>query len=540
MKNFKQNGLIFLLFTSFFGFSQNQVPVISNVIASINEINKTVNIVYDLSDAEGDEMEVWIQVSVDDGNTWIIPIEYDSLNGDFGESILSGSQKSITWSYNESILNDYTQGLTSMRIRVVADDHIEIPLAEILNKIDSARIVSSLYQYEGIRHHITDPVFKNEIIDSLETIFNTANLYNYRQGPIYGGYQIENIVGFSSGTRTPSKSWLTSAHYDSVENSPGTNDNGTGMVAIAEAVRILSDYNTKNSLRYLFFDLEEPGLIGSQFYVQTGIPFWEDMQGLINMDMLGYYSEYPNTQSFPFGFDFYYPEVYNALIDDSWRANWIGSIYTNLTSSLEEDFRDIANTYVPELKIHSFLVPGNGELIPDMRRSDHAPFWDIGVPALFLSDGGEFRNPYYHTTNDILSTLDIDFLLNNIKAVVTTLAYKAELEHSATMESNTLELELPLAIIEMKSQRNSILAFPNPSDGIQDFQIFLIEEGMVKLIITDMAGRVIDKTSSKWIPSGKSIYNYYKDLSDGSYHVSLELNGVIVGSSNLIIYSHKH
>ena len=520
--------------------SQNQVPTITNVIANLNTSNQTISVDFDLYDEEGDEMEVWIQASVDGGQTWVVPIVADSLSGDYGDFILSGNGKSIIWSYDESLLSNYSQGLTTLQIRVIADDHIEIPLSEIVAKIDSARIVSSLHQYEGIRHHNADPTFKNKTIDSLETLFDQADIYNYRHGPMYGGYQIENIIGFSSGTRTPKNSWLTSAHYDTVDNSPGTDDNGTGMVAIAEAVRILSDYNTKNSLRYLFFDLEEYGLVGSQFYVTTGVPFWENMQGLINMDMIGYYSEEPNSQILPDGFMIYYPEMYNALVDDSWRANWIGSIFNSSATSLNADFTDIAATYVPDLKIHGITVPGNGEAVPDLRRSDHAPFWDIGVPSLFLTDCGNFRNPNYHTPDDVISTVNIDFLINNIKAIVTTLALKAELEHSAKMESNTMEIELPLSIIELKPQLNSIVSFPNPSHGVQDFQITLIDEGMVKLIITDMTGRIIDITPSKWMPSGQSIYNYSKDLSNGSYYLSLELDGRVVGSNNLIIYTHKH
>ena len=540
MKKLLKYFLLALHLTPFIIHAQNQVPIISNVEANLDLINKAVYVNFDLNDEEGDEMEVWIQASVDGGKTWAVPIISDSLSGDYGGLILSGNGKSIIWSYDEYLLSNYSQGLTTLQIRVIADDHFEIPLSEIVAKIDSARIVSSLYQYEGIRNHFTDPAFKNKIIDSLETLFGQADVYNYRHGPMYGGYQIENIIGFSSGTRTPQNSWLTSAHYDTVDNSPGTDDNGTGMVAVAEAVRILSDYNTKNSLRYLFFDLEEYGLIGSQFYVNTGVPFWENMQGLINMDMIGYFSDEPYSQTLPVGFDFLYPEMYSDLVDDSWRGNWLGSIFNNSATNLNNDFNDIAETYVPDLKIHSLTVPGNGELVPDLRRSDHAPFWDIGVPSLFLTDCANFRNPYYHTLNDVISTVNIDFLIDNIKAIVTTLALKAELEHSAKMESNTMELELTLENIELKPEQNSIVSFPNPSDGIQDFQINLIHGGLVKFIITDMAGRVVDITSIQWMPDGQSVYNYTKNLSEGYYYVSLELGGQVVSSNNLIIYSHSH
>ena len=123
------------------------------------------------------------------------------------------------------------------------------------------------------------------------------------------------------------------------------------------------------------------------------------------MDMIGYYSDEPYSQTLPVGFDFLYPEMYSDLVDDSWRANWIGSIFNSSATSLNADFTDVAATYVPDLKIHAITVPGNGEAVPDLRRSDHAPFWDIGVPSLFLTDCANFRNPYYHTPLDVILSL---------------------------------------------------------------------------------------------------------------------------------------
>jgi hypothetical protein len=54
-------------------------------------------------------------------------------------------------------------------------------------------------------------------------------------------------------------------------------------------------------------------------------------------------------------------------------------------------------------------VPGNGESLPDSRRSDHAPFWDEGYRAIMLTDTTNFRNPHYHGPTDTLATLNLDF-----------------------------------------------------------------------------------------------------------------------------------
>jgi Zn-dependent M28 family amino/carboxypeptidase len=67
------------------------------------------------------------------------------------------------------------------------------------------------------------------------------------------------------------------------------------------------------------------------------------------------------------------------------------------------------------------VVPGNGELLPDTRRSDHAAFWHHGFPAVMLTDTANFRNPNYHRPTDTLDTLNLMFL-EQVTAGVTAAA----------------------------------------------------------------------------------------------------------------------
>jgi hypothetical protein len=53
---------------------------------------------------------------------------------------------------------------------------------------------------------------------------------------------------------------------------------------------------------------------------------------------------------------------------------------------------------------------GAHRLVPDLRRSDHAPFWAAGIPALMWTDTAEFRNPNYHAPTDTPDTLDYAFM----------------------------------------------------------------------------------------------------------------------------------
>ena len=60
-----------------------------------------------------------------------------------------------------------------------------------------------------------------------------------------------------------------------------------------------------------------------------------------------------------------------------------------------------------------------------MLRSDHAWFWFKGIPALMITDGAEFRNPYYHSPEDKSEYLDFGFMRKVVQAVVATVAEEA-------------------------------------------------------------------------------------------------------------------
>ena len=55
-------------------------------------------------------------------------------------------------------------------------------------------------------------------------------------------------------------------------------------------------------------------------------------------------------------------------------------------------------------------VPFRGRVLPDVRRSDHSSFWDLGYPAVMVTDTANMRNPHYHRPSDRIETLDIEFL----------------------------------------------------------------------------------------------------------------------------------
>jgi hypothetical protein len=87
------------------------------------------------------------------------------------------------------------------------------------------------------------------------------------------------------------------------------------------------------------------------------------------------------------------------------------------SAELAAAFIRAADRHQPDLPKVPLVVPGNGELFPDTRRSDHASFWDQGIPAIMLTDTTNFRNPHYHLPSDTLETLNLDFATAVCRAV---------------------------------------------------------------------------------------------------------------------------
>ncbi len=191
---------------------------------------------------------------------------------------------------------------------------------------------------------------------------------------------------------------LIGAHYDAVPGTPGADDNATGVAVLLELARIFAAEPVKYPLRLVAFDMEEYGLIGSAEYVQKLKQEQQPLRLMISLEMLGYCDSRPNSQSYPRPLELFYPNTGNfiALIGN-WRTlrDLIG-ISRNIRKV------GVASQWLP--------VPNQGKIIRDTRRSDHAPFWDAGYPAIMVTDTANMRNPNYHQPSDTLATLDLDFL----------------------------------------------------------------------------------------------------------------------------------
>jgi hypothetical protein len=129
-----------------------------------------------------------------------------------------------------------------------------------------------------------------------------------------------------------------------------------------------------------------------------------------------------NSQHHPPGFQ---PSVFpHHGISDLTRGNFLAVIGDGQSGFLSEAFHEQSAQPSVDLPHISLQLPLTFEQfamgMPDLLRSDHAPFWRAGFPGLLLTDSAEFRYPYYHTPADTIDKLDFDFLAKVCQAVVAT------------------------------------------------------------------------------------------------------------------------
>ena len=203
------------------------------------------------------------------------------------------------------------------------------------------------------------------------------------------------------GAQRPEQIILLGAHYDSVQGSPGANDNASGVAALLELSRLFRDQAPACSLRFVAFVNEEPpffcsGQQGSWRYAKAARRRGDDIRLMLSLETMGYYRDEPGSQRYPPLFRFFFPD----------RANFIALVANFRTRSLLRRLVKAFKTATdfPVQQVATFAA------IPGVGWSDHLAFWLKGYKALMVTDTAFYRYPYYHSAEDTAEKLDYDKL----------------------------------------------------------------------------------------------------------------------------------
>jgi Zn-dependent M28 family amino/carboxypeptidase len=252
---------------------------------------------------------------------------------------------------------------------------------------------------------------RNTGLEHLERSMQELGLQVERHSIPGEEHDVTNAVADIPGTTRPDEVVVVGAHFDAFWG--GADDNSTGVAALIEMARLLSRHRFDRTLRFVGFDLEEFGAVGSSRFVAARKED-ETRVATVVLDCIGYASDEPGSQ------------VSMPGLPSSSRGDFL-AIIGNDESALMASQLNALNKQLGVMKVIPLLSSGTGlsPLGEPLLRSDHAPFWAAGEPAVFLTDTASFRNPHYHLPSDLPGTLTPGFFRQSVQLTTAAVAWWA-------------------------------------------------------------------------------------------------------------------
>ncbi len=314
---------------------------------------------------------------------------------------------------------------------------------------------------------------------------------------------LTNIIATIEGAVFPGKEYILGAHYDcsasregsSVWNSqwqtikaPGADDNGTGVAAILEIARILSDttfgFKPDYTIKLIAFGAEEGGPAytsshhGSIAYATKAKQNNDNILGMVSIDMVGYNNFYD----------------YNDIVSNE-SSYWL------------------ADRYVYANEIYSIGLMLNSPPFVYATYSDHASFWEQGYKAILMIEGAPpwtnstyyQANPYYHKKSDSLGTLNMELVSKvtklNLAAVASLAGRLTDLDES--------EKEI------MPSGISLYQNYPNPFNPATTIKYRLERNSFVTIKIFDLLGKELTTLINEYKTAGDYEIEFNENLING-------------------------
>lgn len=216
-----------------------------------------------------------------------------------------------------------------------------------------------------------------------------------------GGQQFYNIEIEFPGTASPSEIVIISAQYDTEPDSPGANNNGSGMAVLFQLSKLLKNYQPGRTLRLIAFVNEQhpfadTEMMGSYFYAKRSFELKEDIKVMLSMDALGIYKDSPGSQRLPFPFSLFYPDRGNflAFIGNLPSRSWVKEVTAGFKKG-------------SSFPIEAGVAP---EWVEGVTWSDHRSFYKFGYKGMQITDTGAFRAASHGKSDDTMEKINFDAL----------------------------------------------------------------------------------------------------------------------------------
>lgn len=276
-------------------------------------------------------------------------------------------------------------------------------IADVLNNVSPAALREYVELIAFPRHYLAE---RSANVRARGLLIKLLRGFGFPAPRLQGAY--DNIV-VTTDDNGPYV--LLGAHYDSVPGTPGADDNGSAVAVCLECARLIRKHGIGSAM-IVFFNREEDGLLGSAEFVAE-FPRGRVQEAHV-FEMVGYCTREPGSQRLP-----HLPGVTGPDVGD-----FLALLANRHSNRIAEELLTLAASYVPESSVMALKVyMGLEKHFGHLNRSDHAPFWQAGIPAIMWTDTSEFRNPHYHRASDTPETLDYSFMAQVTRlAVARTLA----------------------------------------------------------------------------------------------------------------------
>lgn len=261
-------------------------------------------------------------------------------------------------------------------------------IVDMIEQVDENLMLAFLEELVGFGPRVTGSPAVQQAGQYIYDTFESMGL-DVRFDPwSYYGYSGNNVEATLPGLMGGNNYYVVCAHYDSVSGSPGADDNASGTAAVMALAAVMSNYTFSKTIKFVAFDGEEQGLLGSHEYVKEAYNNGDNIGAALNADMIGFaISQYDLT---------------HIKIYEDTASEWL----TDFTDNVCQTY----NTYLDLSVIPSGYSWG----------SDHASFWDYGYHAIFYHEYN--FNDYYHSPQDTIDKMNMFYQVKCTKLIMATMA----------------------------------------------------------------------------------------------------------------------
>ncbi|OGV45531.1 MAG: hypothetical protein A2X46_09175 [Lentisphaerae bacterium GWF2_57_35] len=367
----------------------------------------------------GARAQAGLQVLHDDGRNLVVrlqPGDWETLSGQ-GLILAPLSAVPLVWA---------PPGLQGKERALLAAEAYSPMVAAMIGRIRATNLFQQVAQLSGVQAAVADGRYTNILTRKTTsgTPIQRATQYAYDRFSALGfttifhpwtngGYSGRNVVATQTGVSSPAEIVLMVAHIDSYASgsiAPGADDNASGSAAVLESAGLLARHRFERTVRLVLFTGEEQGLLGSDRYAAAAAAAGDQIVGVINLDMI----------------------AWSSLPTPALRIHTRTSGNPGYAADLQlySTFTNVAALYGLAAGVQSILT-ADGETA-----SDHSCFWSRGYSAILaIEDDYSNFNPYYHSTSDLLSNLNLDYFTRFTQISLGTVAHLARVVEAAAMDA---------------------------------------------------------------------------------------------------------